>query len=172
VTDNYKEALNLRQAYIRERADVRSAAGLALGDKAATADIVALEQTLSAAEPIDVNRVKIAYHSAAVRLKVAPVDPLVPSEAERTASRTFPSRKPGVEAQPQGPPGQVPVGQPPAALINYYAMEARNFADGRHSLLDIRNALSAEFGPVSLDDVTKFFRDLESSGSYVLAERR
>ena len=39
-TTNYKEALNLvRQAYVRERADVQSAATLAAGDKAAIADI-------------------------------------------------------------------------------------------------------------------------------------
>jgi hypothetical protein len=179
LNDNFKEALNLvRQAYIRERADVRSAAGLSLGDKAAAADINALEQTLSAAEPIDVSRVKIAYHSAAIRLKVTPVDPPVPTDAERTAARVFPSRKPGVPAQPQGPPGQqgqqgqTAGGQPAPALVNYTAMEARNFADGRHSILDIRNALAAEFGPVPLDDVTRFFRDLEASGTYVIAERK
>src|SRR3954468_4665360 len=42
LQDQLKEALNIvRQAYIRERADVRSAATLALGDKAAIADIYA-----------------------------------------------------------------------------------------------------------------------------------
>lgn len=179
LNDNFKEALNLvRQAYVRERADVKSAAGLSLGDKAAEADITALEQTLSAAEPIEVNRVKIAYHSAAVRLKVTPVDPPVPTDAERAAARVFPSRKPGVPAQPQGQPGgqsqqgQAASGRPAPALVNYTAMEARNFADGRHSILDIRNALAAEFGPVALDDVTRFFRDLETAGSYVIAERK
>ncbi len=173
LNDNFKESLNLvRQAYIRERADVKSATALSLGDKAAAADITALEQTLNATEPIDVNRVKIAYHSAAVRLKVAPVDPPLPTDAERSASRVYPSRKPGVPAQPQGPPGQAASTQAPPALVNYYAMEARNFADGRHSILDIRHALAAEFGPVALDDVMRFFRDLESGGSYVITERR
>ena len=51
-------------------------------------------------------------------------------------------------------------------------MEARNFADGERSILDIRNALAAEFGPVPLDDVTKFFRDLEKTGAYTVAERK
>jgi hypothetical protein len=152
---------------------VKSATALSLGDKAAATDINALEQTLNATEPVDVNRVKIAYHSAAVRLKVTPVDPPPPTDAERAASRAYPSRQPGVPAQPpQGPPGQAASGQSPPALVNYYAMEARNFADGRHSILDIRNALAAEFGPVALDDVMRFFRDLESAGSYAIAERR
>jgi hypothetical protein len=89
-----------------------------------------------------------------------------------------------VPAQPQGPPGQqsqqsqqsqqgqAASGQPAPALVNYTAMEARNFADGRHSILDIRNAVAAEFGPVALDDVTRFFRDLEAAGTYVIAERK
>ena len=50
-------------------------------------------------------------------------------------------------------------------------MEARNFADGERSLLDIRNALTAEFGPVTLDDVTKFFRDLEKTGAYTIGQK-
>lgn len=47
----------------------------------------------------------------------------------------------------------------------YYAMEARNSADGQRSLLDIRNGLAAEFGSVPPDDMTKFFRDLERTGA-------
>ena len=172
LQDHFKEALNLvRQAYLRERADVRSASSLALGDRAATADVAALEQTLSASEPIDVNRVKIAYRSAAVRLGVPIADPPATSEAEKAASRVVPSRKPGVPAQPVPRPGAGPAASaPPAPLVNYYAMEARNFADGRRSILDIRNALAAEFGPVPLEDVTKFFEGLEKDGTYVLTQ--
>lgn len=43
------------------------------------------------------------------------------------------------------------------------AYEALNFADGRRSILDIRNAVSAEFGPVSLQDVHDFFKILEQA---------
>jgi hypothetical protein len=43
------------------------------------------------------------------------------------------------------------------------AYEALNFADGRKSILDIRNAVSAEFGPVSLQDVHDFFKILEKA---------
>ena len=50
-------------------------------------------------------------------------------------------------------------------------MEARNFADGQHSILDIRNAIAAEFGPVALDAVTRFFRDAERAGTYVIVAR-
>ena len=37
--------------------------------------------------------------------------------------------------------------------------------------VDIRNALAAEFGPVPLDDVTRFFRDLEKTGAYTIAQK-
>ncbi|NIM91782.1 MAG: DUF4910 domain-containing protein [Candidatus Aminicenantes bacterium] len=43
------------------------------------------------------------------------------------------------------------------------AYEALNFADGRRSILEIRNAVSAEFGPVSLQHVHDFFKILEQA---------
>jgi len=50
-------------------------------------------------------------------------------------------------------------------------MEARNFADGQHSILDVRNALAAEFGPVSVGNVVQFFRDAEKAGTFTIAEK-
>src|SRR6476646_1817585 len=59
INDSYKEALNLvRMAYVRERADIRSAGSLAIGDKTALSDIGALEQTFAGAEALDVQRVQ------------------------------------------------------------------------------------------------------------------
>ena len=81
-----------------------------------------------------------------------------------------PVRMPGTPAQPQGFGGSGAAAAQ-QALTGYYAMEARNFANGERSILDIRNALAAEFGPVSLDDVTKFFRDAEKAGTYTVSER-
>jgi hypothetical protein len=51
-------------------------------------------------------------------------------------------------------------------------MEARNVASGERSLLDIRNALAAEFGPVLPEDITRFFRELEHSGARTIAEKK
>ena len=169
---NYKEALNLvKYAYIRERLDVRSATTLAVGDKSAATDIAALAQTLDAKEPIDTNRVKLAYRSMAARLKVPVTEIPVLTEAEKAAAKLFPSKKPGAPApQGFGGPGGGPGAAPPA-LQGYYAMEARNFADGQHSILDVRNALAAEFGPVSVDDVTRFFRDAEKAGTHVVTTK-
>jgi aminopeptidase YwaD len=45
-----------------------------------------------------------------------------------------------------------------------YAYEALNFVDGRRSVSDIRDALSAQFGPVPLDLVVEYLAALESIG--------
>ncbi len=52
--------------------------------------------------------------------------------------------------------------------------EALNFADGKRSLLDIRNALSAEFSPaeVSLEMVEQYFKVLEKAGVVAIKEAR
>jgi hypothetical protein len=43
-----------------------------------------------------------------------------------------------------------------------YAIEALNFVDGRRSVRDIRDALSAEFGPVPLEHVAAYLEALET----------
>ncbi len=181
LNDQYKEARNLvRQAYLREWNDLQSAATLAGGDKAATADIKAYGAPLHEVEQQQFEMVRLAYRGAAARLKVTPVDVPVldrrgndgveagPETEARYAgaaagrrSRPFDRLRPGGGRRPAAPP----------ALAGYYAMEARNFADGERSLLDIRNALTAEFGPVTLDDVTRFFRDLEKTGAYTIGQK-
>jgi len=54
-------------------------------------------------------------------------------------------------------------------LLNYqglwgheYAYEALNFVDGIRSVIDIRNALSAEFGPIPVELVDEYLTALES----------
>jgi hypothetical protein len=51
---------------------------------------------------------------------------------------------------------------------NYLSFEALNFVNGERALSDIRDALSAEFAPVSLVDVIQYFRFLEEIGVIVL----
>ena len=169
---NYKEALNVvSQAYARERGDLRSASSLATGDKNAVSAITALEQSLGLSEPIDAARVRAAYKLAASRLNVPVVETPVLTDAETAASKLIPSKKPGTTTQPSGPPVPRDPNAPPPPLPGYYAMEARNFADGARSILEIRNALAAEFGPVAVDDVVRFFRDAEKAGTFTIAAK-
>jgi aminopeptidase YwaD len=45
-----------------------------------------------------------------------------------------------------------------------YAYEVLNFADGKRNALQIRNAVSAEYGPVPLEMVIEYLKDLEKIG--------
>lgn len=53
-------------------------------------------------------------------------------------------------------------------LQGYSSYEALNFVDGYRSILDIKKAVSAEFGPIKLQDVLSFFRVLERAGLVTL----
>jgi aminopeptidase YwaD len=175
INDSYKEALNLvHMAYVRERADIRSAGSLATGDKTALSDIATLEQTFAAVEAIDVQRVQQAYTAKAKRVGVTVA--LVPTltSAEQAASKLVPMRReqaPGGRGGGGGGGGGGGAASSPAALTGYYTQEARNFADGVRSILDIRNAISAEFGPVSVENVVRFFREGEAAGAYTITTK-
>ena len=56
-------------------------------------------------------------------------------------------------------------------LRGYAPYEALNFIDGHRSVLDIQRAVSAEFGPVGLQDILSFFRVLERAGLVSLEKR-
>jgi len=43
--------------------------------------------------------------------------------------------------------------------------------DGTRSILDIRGAVSAEFGPVPLERVVAFFRAAEKAGTMTITEK-
>jgi hypothetical protein len=45
-----------------------------------------------------------------------------------------------------------------------YALEALNFVDGRRSVQDIRDALTAEYGPVPVEHVAEYLQALEEVG--------
>ncbi len=45
-----------------------------------------------------------------------------------------------------------------------YALEALNFVDGRRSVQDIRDALTAEYGPVPIEHVAEYLQALEQIG--------
>jgi hypothetical protein len=177
LADGYKEALNLvKWAYWRERMDVRSAGSLALGNRAAIDNVNALAATLEQSEAADVARVKLTYRAAAARLGQPYVETPVLSAAEQAASRLVPSRNPNPPANAGGRTGGAGAGgggnaaaapaQP--TLSGYYTQEANNFADGQRSILEIRNAISAEFGPVPVENVVNYFRNLERLGSWVV----
>ena len=53
---------------------------------------------------------------------------------------------------------------PPGYRIGRADYEVRNFIDGRRTILDIRNAVSAEYGPIALEGVENYILLLEKTG--------
>jgi hypothetical protein len=67
-------------------------------------------------------------------------------------------------------PGGLPRPEPPTALLKFPNVdvvidELGNFIDGRRSISDIRDAVSAEFGPIALPVVTDYFERLAKTGA-------
>ena len=55
-------------------------------------------------------------------------------------------------------------GSPSFPLRGNYSFELVNFIDGTRTITDIRNAVSAEFGPVPVAAVARFMEDLVETG--------
>jgi hypothetical protein len=57
------------------------------------------------------------------------------------------------------------------SLRSLTAYEALNFADGKKSILEITQAVSAQFGPVKIQAVYDFFKMLEKAGLMTLSKK-
>lgn len=169
---NYKEAVNMiRQGYTRESGAIRSAEAMA-PDKSADTTIAALDKNFSDGLDRHLADLKLQYQAMAEAMHTQATEPVL-TDAEKAAALLYPRPKAGTPRQPQGfGGGGGGRNQAPPPLVGYYVMEARNFADGEHSLLDIRNALSAEFQPIPVENVEKFFRDLEQQGGWEIVQKQ
>ncbi len=162
----YKEARNkMVWAYRREAAGVRSALNLAGTGGAVEEQIERIAKDLESGNSLGMERVETAYRARCMALGVRPLRRPESTEEERQADRLVPRRSaPTPDSAPSSSAGSERLGV-------YYALEARNYADGSRSLLEIRNAISAEFGPVPLADVVDFFSELQVSGAWVIDRR-
>ena len=172
---SYAEAVNLvRQAYIREAEAIRSAATLA--DAPGKMKIEALAKAFAqSGEASDLARLQ-QYAS----FVGADVSAKAPTADESKAAKLVPVRlKPapqggggGGGGAAQGAAASDPTAPAPdpaeASRRQYDAMEMRGFADGKRSILDIRNALSAEYGPHDVAKVVEFFEGAAKTGEFEL----
>ena len=162
----YSEARNLiHQAYIREGEAIRSAMVLA---KDARPKIDALAKTFSeTGESSDLARLNQYATAKGVSLTVTL------SADDQRAAGLIPVRKKPAPTGFGGGGGGAAAGGPPVdpaeqSRQQYNAMEMRGFADGKRSVLDIRNALSAEYGPQPVARVIAFFEGLAKTGEFEL----
>jgi hypothetical protein len=147
------EALNMvHQAYWREGEAIRSAKVLAETDERAKTQIESIAKNfVETGEPADTNRVK-NYSRLVAGSEVS----WKPAATDEESARLIPVRKPA-PADGGGRGGGGGRGAA-GALAGFYAQEARQFADGKRSVLEIRDAISAEFGPVDSGKVLEFFK--------------
>ena len=157
---------SLRWGYARERGQIESAETLSR-DEPVREQITPLASALAGAEAIDRQQIEAVYVARCRALRVPPdLRPTLTTE-ERAAAQLVPRQVANSRATAGGAPQPAPGAGPPA-LGGYHAMEARAFADGSRSVLDIRNAISAEFGPLALERVVMFFQDLQASGDWTV----
>jgi hypothetical protein len=172
LDEAYKEGLVIvRQAYRREAMAVRSNARLMESDAKALASLKEIEKSVIASESADVGRLQAVYRAVALQRGGTPV--LTPrlTDDEASAPTFFPRPKDGNPYIDFTAPGQ-PTMHPGQREYALYDEEARNFADGTRSVLEIRDAISAELGPVPVGKVMAFFRELEKSGKWVVEQRK
>jgi len=163
---SYRDAANLvEQAYVRESEAIRNAAVIAeTPDGAAKINKLA-DAFVDAGRSADMARLSTYARLAGVSENIQL------SEAEREASTIVPVRKKAAPAA--GGPGGGGGGRArgaDASRLQYSAMELRAFANGKRSVLDIRNAVSAEFGPSDIGGVMDFFKNAEKTGEFELTK--
>ncbi|MBZ5600948.1 MAG: hypothetical protein LAO79_01425, partial [Acidobacteriia bacterium] len=159
--ESYREARNLvEQAYIREAEAIRSPSVLAEGDAKAVTKIDELAKTfVETGRAADLKRLETYAKS------VGSADIKLTSDEEQ-ASKLIPRKKPGAPAQ-QGFGGR----GAPTAVPGNGAQEARLFADGKRTILEIRDAVSAEFFPIEAGKFIQYFRDLEKQGQFEIVQK-
>lgn len=170
----YREALNItRQAIARERRALESLRELGL-TPAADEIVSKGVQLIEAVAAVGEKALRERVATLAMEKRVTLVEPK-PSAVEQQLDQLVPVRNLAIRgpvnlwrpeygsiwiAQKTGNTdvlGQVPL----TKAGRFVAYEALNFADGKRTLLEIRDAVSAEYGPLPAADVEQYFRFLE-----------
>jgi len=158
-----KEAVNiLVQAFLREKEALCSAGFYADNDSEFLNALRSKLQSLDKQQEVWLKELEQDYQLACVDKKVKP-EKLTLTQDEIRLSKMIPVRsdqnkeidrlmllRKFREMKPQD-----------ARLFFGTGFELQNFIDGRRSILDIRNAVSAEYEPLLLADAEKYFSALE-----------
>ena len=172
---SYKEAANfVSQAYKRESAALLGLKNYSRRDELVDRYIVSTVEKLQAEKLKSLAELESFYLLTCQALQVAP-QKMTTTEEEKRAAKIIPRR----HEELKGPLGwtylrdkfkdklevtKIPIMEED----NRITYEILNFIDGRNSLLDIRNAVSAEFKPVPLTWVEEYIRLLAEAGVVIL----
>jgi hypothetical protein len=169
-----REALNiLNQAIDREKEALASIRFFIKGDAALEALLKVRTKGLEDLRPSFLRDVDETYRWRCFKENVKPQKP-VQSDAEARLGQLVPVRTEQMRGYFNAWEFYQKVREmkvPPTYRIGRADFEVRNFIDGRRSILDIRNAVSAEYGPVALEGVENYILLLEKTG-FVKIEKK
>lgn len=168
-----KEAVNIiNEAFRREKEALSSVEFFAAGNEEFRTSLRSKQESLDMMKEAWLKELEVAYQQACRLMKIKPEKlSLTPDEVR--LSKVIPVRKPLGE---EGDPWMVMMRLRQMNLqvdpaIYRAEFELRNFIDGRRSVLDIRNAASAEYEPLPLLEVEKYFQALEKAGLVELKKK-
>jgi len=173
----YREARNiLRQAASREHTELSTLQALGDTPSARAAIARALEQ-LDALQAANLAALDELAHVLATDRHVTLVPP-APTALERQLESLIPNRNDQVRGTVRAEwlrerTGEADFDQAVALYKRgeYVPYEALNFVNGTRTLGEIRDAVSAEYGPIELVELEQFFRFLERAGVVSLPAR-
>ena len=163
----------VRQGALRERETLASVRFFAPGDAAVDGLLAGRLAGLEAVRDAHLRAVEDTYASRCRSLGVRPVK-AAPTPDEARLGRVVPARteKMGGMMAMWGLREEFrKLDYRPPVAIMVAEQELRNFIDGKRSILDIRDAASAEFGPIDLLDVEKWFAVQEKVGLVTLVKK-
>ncbi len=174
IQENYKEALNLvHQVYAREEKTLKSVAFFAGSDPAFHAYLEKACSHMKKKEELSLETINNQYQALASSVGVKAIEPTMSAE-EKRLSRLVPIRTKIMrgffdrKAFAERIKGEK---LPAYDLRSSEDYEIRNFIDGRRSILEIRNAVSAEFRPIPLSDVENYCKALEAGGMITIENK-
>ena len=154
-----KEArIVINQAFLREKAALASARFFVKGDRGAEAALQSRLAALDGLRAIYVKGIDDLHASRCLGLNVKP-EKAAPTADEVRCGRLVPVRtkKMGGMIQMWEMRGEFQkLKYEPPMPVMMAEQELRNFIDNKRSILDIRDAASAEFEPISLKDVEEW----------------
>ncbi len=169
IHENYKEGLNfIEQAYIRELAALESVKEYSRRDHDVDGYIDGLMKKMEMRKKEDIRDLEEFYILSCGASKTSPEKVILTPE-EQAASNIIPSRNPELK----GPIGRGYLEEklgntvPPLSISqadSRMTYEILNFINGKNSILDIRNAVSAEYEPVPVEWVREYVELLSKAG--------
>ncbi len=169
-----RESRNLVvQSYERERTALASTRFFFAGDKWLEVGLKDRLSRLDALRATDLKDLSAAYERRCERLKVKAAEP-APSPEELRLAKIVPSRTAkiadveslwGLGAELRK------IMYEPTEAIGRAEFELRNFVDGTRTALEVRDAASAEHGPIPMADMEAWLKAMEKVGALTLRKK-